>query len=260
MGRLPRMQALPGGGDFQLRHVRVRQLAGLSPACRPSRSCWGSASRWRAWRSPGPGIYAAQEMGQAIVHKLGPEYFARNWMRMNYSLFSALKLEKIAMFIILTLIILVAAFGIASTLFMMVTKKTREIAILKSMGATRHSIMQIFIMDGLAHRRYRHHPGAGPGAGHVRAAEALRIHQAAPGRVSHLHPAGEDPGPGRGYHCGGGHGSSAFWPPCTPPGRRPAWTRWRPSGMSKRWAAVACEHRSTLDRRSPVGSRAAETN
>ncbi len=97
----------------------------------------------------GTNIYAAQEMGQAIVHKLGPEYFARDWISMNYSLFSALKLEKIAMFIILTLIILVAAFGIASTLFMMVTKKTKEIAILKSMGATRHSIMQIFVMDGL---------------------------------------------------------------------------------------------------------------
>jgi lipoprotein-releasing system permease protein len=68
---------------------------------------------------------------------------------MNYSLFSALKLEKIAMFIILTLIILVAAFGIASTLFMMVMKKTKEIAILKSMGATRQSIMRIFVMDGL---------------------------------------------------------------------------------------------------------------
>jgi lipoprotein-releasing system permease protein len=97
----------------------------------------------------GTNIYAAQEMGQAIVHQLGPEYFARDWIGMNYSLFSALKLEKIAMFIILTLIILVAAFGIASTLFMMVTKKTKEIAILKSMGATRHSIMQIFVMDGL---------------------------------------------------------------------------------------------------------------
>ena len=68
---------------------------------------------------------------------------------MNRSLFAALKLEKIAMFIILTLIILVAAFGIASTLFMMVMKKTRDIAILKSMGATRQSIMQIFIINGL---------------------------------------------------------------------------------------------------------------
>ena len=94
-------------------------------------------------------IYAAQEMSQSIVSRLGPEFFARDWINMNYSLFSALKLEKIAMFVILTLIILVAAFGIASTLFMMVMKKTKEIAILKSMGATRQSIMQIFVMDGL---------------------------------------------------------------------------------------------------------------
>jgi lipoprotein-releasing system permease protein len=94
-------------------------------------------------------IYAATEMSQAIVARLGPNYFARDWINMNYSLFSALKLEKIAMFVILTLIILVAAFGIASTLFMMVMKKTKEIAILKSMGATRQSIMRIFVMDGL---------------------------------------------------------------------------------------------------------------
>ncbi len=94
-------------------------------------------------------IYAATEMGQTIGNKLGPDFFARDWINMNYSLFSALKLEKIAMFVILTLIILVAAFGIASTLFMMVMKKTKEIAILKSMGATRQSIMRIFVMDGL---------------------------------------------------------------------------------------------------------------
>jgi len=94
-------------------------------------------------------IYAAQELSRDIVAKLGPEFYARDWINMNYSLFSALKLEKIAMFVILTLIILVAAFGIASTLFMMVMKKTKEIAILKSMGATRQSIMQIFVMDGL---------------------------------------------------------------------------------------------------------------
>ena len=94
-------------------------------------------------------IYAATEMSQSIVQKLGPTYFARDWINMNYSLFSALKLEKIAMFVILTLIILVAAFGIASTLFMMVMKKTKEIAILKSMGATSQSIMRIFVMAGL---------------------------------------------------------------------------------------------------------------
>ena len=91
-----------------------------------------------------------REMGIIdCLKSLGFAYGARDWMQMNRSLFAALKLEKIAMFIILTLIILVAAFGIASTLFMMVMKKTRDIAILKSMGATRQSIMQIFIIDGL---------------------------------------------------------------------------------------------------------------
>ncbi|MEJ2673429.1 MAG: ABC transporter permease [Deltaproteobacteria bacterium] len=94
-------------------------------------------------------IYAAAQLAQVIQKKLGPPFYTRNWIYMNRSLFSALKLEKIAMFIILTLIILVAAFGIASTLFMMVMKKTRDIAILKSMGATRQSIMKIFILNGL---------------------------------------------------------------------------------------------------------------
>ena len=94
-------------------------------------------------------IYAAEQTAAAIQQKLGPTFMTRNWMHMNRSLFAALKLEKIAMFIILTLIILVAAFGIASTLFMMVMKKTRDIAILKSMGASRQSIMQIFILNGL---------------------------------------------------------------------------------------------------------------
>jgi lipoprotein-releasing system permease protein len=94
-------------------------------------------------------IYGAEEVARAIQQKLGPGYYTKNWMQMNQSLFAALKLEKIAMFIILTLIVLVAAFGIASTLFMMVMRKTRDIAILKSMGATRQSIMQIFIVNGL---------------------------------------------------------------------------------------------------------------
>ena len=73
----------------------------------------------------------------------------RDWMQMNKNLFSALKVEKVTMFIILILIILVAAFNIISTLFMVVMDKAKDIAILKSMGATRGSIMQIFSMQGL---------------------------------------------------------------------------------------------------------------
>ncbi len=94
-------------------------------------------------------IYAADQIAAAIQEKLGPTYQTRDWMRMNRSLFAALKLEKVAMFIILTLIVLVAAFNITSTLIMLVMEKTKDIAILKSMGATRRSIMKIFMLEGL---------------------------------------------------------------------------------------------------------------
>ncbi len=94
-------------------------------------------------------IYGADRVADTNQQQLGPSYLTRTWMQMNRNLFSALKLEKIAMFIILTLIVLVAAFGIASTLFMIVMEKTRDIAILMSMGATRQSIMQIFVLKGM---------------------------------------------------------------------------------------------------------------
>ncbi|MDR3153724.1 MAG: ABC transporter permease [Deltaproteobacteria bacterium] len=95
-------------------------------------------------------IYAADEVRRLATAALGPEYWGRDWMQMNMSLFSALKLEQTAMFVILTLIILVAAFNIASTLVMMVTEKTRDIAILKAMGATAGQIRRIFTIQGLA--------------------------------------------------------------------------------------------------------------
>jgi lipoprotein-releasing system permease protein len=94
-------------------------------------------------------IYRAGSIARSIEEALGLLYFTRDWMRMNRNLFSALKLEKAAMFIILTLIVLVAAFNIASTLIMMVMDKNKDIAILKSMGATSRSIKKIFVFEGL---------------------------------------------------------------------------------------------------------------
>jgi len=76
-------------------------------------------------------------------------FYMRDWMEINKSLFSALKLEKTAMFIILTLIILVAAFNIASALIMMVMEKTKDIAVLKTMGTTNKTIKRIFIIQGM---------------------------------------------------------------------------------------------------------------
>jgi len=94
-------------------------------------------------------IYRAREVGAEIQRRLGSAYWARDWMEMNRNLFSALKLEKIAMFIILVLIVLVAAFNIIGTLIMMVIEKGRDIGILKSMGATSQSIMVIFMAQGM---------------------------------------------------------------------------------------------------------------
>jgi len=94
-------------------------------------------------------IYKAGDIAEKIIAGLGFPYWARDWMRMNKNLFTALKLEKIVMFIILILIVLVAAFNIASTLIMMVMGKTRDIAILKAMGATDKSIRNIFVFKGM---------------------------------------------------------------------------------------------------------------
>jgi lipoprotein-releasing system permease protein len=94
-------------------------------------------------------IYQARAVADAIVAQLGSEYYARDWMQMNRNLFKALKLERRVMFIILTLIVLVAAFNIASSLIMMVMGKTKDIAILKAMGATNGSIRKIFVFNGM---------------------------------------------------------------------------------------------------------------
>jgi len=94
-------------------------------------------------------IYAVQEIGRQIRRKLGLPFWTKDWMEMNRNLFSALRLEKIAMFIILVLIVLVAAFNIIATLIMVVMEKNKDIAILKSMGATSRGILKIFIIEGL---------------------------------------------------------------------------------------------------------------
>jgi lipoprotein-releasing system permease protein len=94
-------------------------------------------------------LYNAQGVAEEIEQMLGPPFYTRDWQQMNRNLFSALKLEKIVMFIILTLIILVASFNIIGNLIMIVIEKSREIAIMKAMGATSRGIMVIFMLHGL---------------------------------------------------------------------------------------------------------------
>lgn len=94
-------------------------------------------------------IYRAREIADRLVSKLGFPYWARDWMQMNKNLFRALKMERWVMAIILILIVLVAAFNIASSLIMLVMGKTRDIAILKAMGTTTKSIRKIFVFSGM---------------------------------------------------------------------------------------------------------------
>ncbi|MGH7208161.1 MAG: lipoprotein-releasing ABC transporter permease subunit [Nitrospiraceae bacterium] len=94
-------------------------------------------------------IFLAADIARAIEQALGYPYWARDWMQLNRNLFSALKLEKVMMFLLLVLITLVASFNIVSTLTMIVSEKQREIAVLKAMGSTRKAIMRIFMLNGL---------------------------------------------------------------------------------------------------------------
>ncbi|MGQ0694959.1 MAG: lipoprotein-releasing ABC transporter permease subunit [Nitrospiraceae bacterium] len=94
-------------------------------------------------------VFRAGEIARDIERDLGFSHGARDWMQMNRNLFSALKLEKTMMFLLLVLITIVASFNIVSTLTMIVTEKQKEIAILKAMGSTKRSIRRIFMLNGL---------------------------------------------------------------------------------------------------------------
>ncbi|ARS25925.1 lipoprotein-releasing ABC transporter permease subunit [Sphingomonas sp. KC8] len=85
-----------------------------------------------------------------LAEKVGGQGVVTDWRQMNASLFEALAVERVAMFVILTFIILVAAFNILSSLIMLVRAKTRDIAIMRTMGATSRSILRIFVAIGLS--------------------------------------------------------------------------------------------------------------
>ncbi|MFQ5931626.1 MAG: FtsX-like permease family protein, partial [Nitrospiraceae bacterium] len=93
--------------------------------------------------------WAADRVAERLEGVLAYPYTLRDWKGMNEGLFSALKLEKMAMTLILLLIVLVAAFNIVSTLIMVVTDKTREIGILRSMGMPAKRVLRVFMLQGL---------------------------------------------------------------------------------------------------------------
>jgi len=148
LGIIPKIKMVEVVGIFESKMYEYdANLAFISISS--AQSLFGMKNRVTGIEIKVDDINAAGEIAKTIQGKLGRPYFTRDWMQMNRNLFSALKVEKVMMFVILILIILVAAFNIISTLFMVVMDKAKDIAILKSMGATRGSIMQIFSMQGL---------------------------------------------------------------------------------------------------------------
>jgi len=93
-------------------------------------------------------VYASSRIARRITRQLGYPFRATDWIMQNRNLFTALKLEKVVTFIVLVLIVLVAAFNIIGMLTMMVMRKTREIGILKAMGAKSATITRIFVLAG----------------------------------------------------------------------------------------------------------------
>jgi lipoprotein-releasing system permease protein len=93
--------------------------------------------------------WRASTVAESIQARLGFPYYAQSWTVTNSALFSALKLEKLAMALILFLIVVVAAFNIVSTLIMVVVDRTREIGILKAMGMTGSGVLRVFVLQGV---------------------------------------------------------------------------------------------------------------
>ncbi len=93
--------------------------------------------------------YRARQVARRLETRLGYPYRATSWMELNKSLFAALALEKLAMFVILALMVLVASFSIVATLTIMVSQKTREIGILRSLGMSERNILRVFLYTGM---------------------------------------------------------------------------------------------------------------
>jgi lipoprotein-releasing system permease protein len=94
------------------------------------------------------GLEQASGTARALERRLGSAYRVRTWMELNPALFGALRVEKTVMFVILTLIVVVAALNIMSMLIMIVMEKTKEIGILRALGATRMSVAGLFLSQG----------------------------------------------------------------------------------------------------------------
>jgi len=147
MGLMPRQRRVRIAGNFRLGLFEFDQAYGFVDLETAYRLTGHDAPDHLELRVTD--IYNAPAVADAIQEKLGSDYITQDWSDMNQSLYSALWLEKMAMGIGIGLIVMVAALNIVASLVLLVMEKTRDIAILKTMGASARSVMLIFLMQGM---------------------------------------------------------------------------------------------------------------
>lgn len=147
VGMVPRMRRYAVAGTFELGMYELdSSLAYLAlPAAREFAALRGASGIEVKLVDP----FEAKRVARVVGAELGYPYWVRDWMDMNRSLFAALQLEKLALFVIVTIIVLVAAFAIIGHLVLLVAEKRREIGILKAIGASGQSITLVFFTVGM---------------------------------------------------------------------------------------------------------------
>src|SRR5262249_22761383 len=147
MGLMPRTRQLRVAGTFNLGFYEIDSQTGLVSI--PVGMRLLDKPNVDAIQLRLDDIYAARAVANAVTVKFGDDYVAQDWTSMNQSLFSALTLEKMAISLTIGLIVMVAALNIVASLILLVMEKNRDIAILKTMGASARSVTAIFMAQGL---------------------------------------------------------------------------------------------------------------
>ncbi len=147
VGMVPKMRRYTVVGTFELgTHDVDSSLAYMAlPAAREFAGLAGVTGIEVKLADP----FEAKRVGRAVAAALGPSFWVRDWMDMYRSLFAALQLEKLALFVVVTIIVLVAAFAIIGHLVLLVAEKRKEIGILKALGASARSITTVFFTVGM---------------------------------------------------------------------------------------------------------------
>jgi lipoprotein-releasing system permease protein len=147
VGMVPKMRRYTLAGTIEIgMHEYDSSIAYLSlPAAREFAGIAGASGIEVKLNDP----FDAKRVGRVVAAALGLRYWIRDWMDMNRSLFAALQLEKLALFVVVTIIVLVAAFAIIGHLVLLVAEKRKEIGILKAVGASARSITLVFFAVGM---------------------------------------------------------------------------------------------------------------